>query len=222
MSKDQIKKYGRLIEKVVIAAAKECGLNKNAIVCEDLGTLTNPVDAVMKEYKLQGMRLTQFVKPEKPDHPYRCKNIEENVWAMVGTHDNEPIAFWARDMVETEEGYLHVKNLVEDLYSETEDKDKLIWDLTHDADLLKKVKLSELFASKARNIQIFFTDFFNIDDVYNKPGTSGDANWSLRLPNNYFDMEKLNLKEILAMAIRARGSKFAKKNSRLLEKLEQC
>ena len=57
LNKDQIKKYGRLIEKVVIAAAKECGLNKNAIVCEDLGTLTNPVDAVMKEYKLQGMRL---------------------------------------------------------------------------------------------------------------------------------------------------------------------
>ena len=222
LNKDQIKKYGRLIEKVVIAAAKECGLNKNAIVCEDLGTLTNPVDAVMKEYKLQGMRLTQFVKPEKPDHPYRCRNIEENVWAMVGTHDNEPISFWARDMVETEEGYLHVKNLVEDLYAEADDKDKIVWDLTHNADYLKKVKLSELFASKARNIQIFFTDFFNIDDVYNKPGTSGDANWSLRLPNNYLDMNKLNLKEILAMAIRARGSKFAKKNGKILEKLEKC
>lgn len=222
LNKDQIKKYGRLIEKVVIAAAKECGLNKNAIVCEDLGTLTNPVDAVMKEYKLQGMRLTQFVKPEKADHPYRCKNIDENVWAMVGTHDNEPISFWARKMVETEEGYLNVKNLVEDLYAESENKNELIWNLTHDAEYLKKVKLSELFASKAKNIQIFFTDFFKIDDVYNKPGTSGDENWSLRLPNNYKDLEMLNIKEILAMAIRARGYKFAKKNKKLLEKLEQC
>ena len=66
LSKKQIKLYGRLIEKVVIAAAEEEGLDKDAIVCEDLGTLTNPVAAVMKEYKLQGMKLTQFVVPEKP------------------------------------------------------------------------------------------------------------------------------------------------------------
>ena len=173
----------------------------------------------MKEYKLQGMRLTQFVKPEKPEHPYRCKNIEENVWAMVGTHDNEPISFWAKSMINTEEGYLHVKNLVEDLYAEADNKDELIWNLTHDAEYLKKVKLSEIFASKAKNIQIFFTDFFNIDDVYNKHGTSGDANWSLRLPNNYMDLNKINLREILAMAIKSRGSAFAKKHHKLLEKL---
>lgn len=222
LNHEQIKKYGRLIEKVVIAAAKECGLDKNAIVCEDLGTLTNPVDAVMKEYKLQGMRLTQFVKPEKPNHPYRCKNIEENVWAMVGTHDNEPISFWARSMVETEEGYLHVKNLVEDLYADADNKDELIWILTHDAESLRKVKLSEMFASKAKNIQIFFTDFFQIDDVYNKPGTSGDENWSLRLPNSKDDRNCIDLKEILAMAIHARGVDFEKKNRKVLEALEKC
>ena len=140
---------------------------------------------------------------------------------MVGTHDNEPISFWAKSMVETEEGYLHVKNLVEDLYSEAENKDEIVWNLTHDAEFLKKVKLSEIFASKARNIQIFFTDFFGIDDVYNKPGTSGDENWSLRLPNNYFEKKPVNLKEILAMAIRSRGSNFAKKNQKLLNKLEE-
>lgn len=219
LDKDQIKKYGQLIEKVVIGAAKECGLNKNSIVCEDLGTLTNPVDAVMKEYKLQGMRLTQFVKPEKPEHPYRGRNIEENVWTMVGTHDNEPIAFWAKDMVNTHEGYLHVKNLVEDLYAEVENKDDLIVQLTSDAEFLRKVKLSEIFACKARNVQMFFTDYFNINDVYNKPGTSGDANWSLRLPNNYKELQAIDLGEILAMAIRARGKDFADKHQKLIKKL---
>ena len=221
LDKEQIKKYGQLIEKVVIAAAKECGLNKNAIVCEDLGTLTNPVDAVMKEYKLQGMRLTQFVKPEKPEHPYRCCNIEENVWAMVGTHDNEPISMWAKSMINTHEGYLHVKNLVEDLYAECENKDDLIVKLTNDAEALRKVKLSEMFASKAKNIQIFFTDFFNVEDVYNRPGTSGDENWSLRLPNNYAEMQTIDLGEILTMAIKARGSKFADKHKKLIEKLNE-
>ena len=219
LDKAQVKKYGQLIEKIVIAAAKECGLDKNSIVCEDLGTLTTPVEKVMQEFKLQGMRLTQFVKPEKPEHPYRCKNIEENVWTMVGTHDNEPISMWAKAMVNTHEGYLHVKNLVEDLYQEIDNPDDMIVKLTNDAELLRKVKLSELFASKARNVQIFFTDYFNIEDVYNRPGTSGDANWSLRLPNNYKELNAIDLGEILAMAIKSRGSKFADKHKKLIKKL---
>ena len=222
LSKAQIKKYGRLIEKVVIAAAKEEGLNKDAIVCEDLGTLTNPVAAVMKEYGLQGMKLTQFVVPEKPEHPYRCKNINEKTWAMVGTHDNEPIKMWADSMVNSHEGYLHVKNLVEDLdFPDWDNKDALIVELTKNAEFLAQTKLVEIFASKAENIQIFFTDYFKIYDVYNKPGTSGDANWSLRLPDNFKSMETINLANILKLAIIARGHEFAEKNSKLIKELDE-
>lgn len=219
LSDEQIKLYGRLIEKVVIAAAKECGLDKNAIVCEDLGTLTNPVDAVMKKYELQGMRLTQFVVPEKPEHPYRCKNITENVWTMVGTHDNNPISKWAESMINTHEGYLHAKNLVEDLFAEAENKDDIIVKLTQDKEYLKFVKLTEIFASKAKNVQIFFTDFFNINETYNTPGTSGDNNWSLRLPNNYRDITPIDLHAILKAAIIARGKEFASKHASLIERL---
>lgn len=222
LSKAQIKKYGRLIEKIVIAAAKEEGLNKDAIVCEDLGTLTNPVAAVMKEYGLQGMKLTQFVVPEKPEHPYRCKNINEKTWAMVGTHDNEPIKMWADSMINSHEGYLHVKNLVEDLdFPDWDNKDALIVELTKNADFLAQTKLVEIFASKAENIQLFFTDYFKIYDVYNKPGTSGDTNWSLRLPDNFKSMETINLANILKLAIIARGSEFAQKNSKLIKELDE-
>ncbi len=219
LNDEQIRLYGRFVEKIVIAAAKECGLDKNAIVCEDLGTLTNPVVAVMEKYQLQGMRLTQFVVPEKPEHPYRCKNIGENVWNMVGTHDNLPVSFWAKSMINTHEGYLHAKNLVEDLFAEAENKDDIIVKLTTDANYLKFVKLVEIFASKARNVQIFFTDFFQIEDVYNRPGTSGDANWSLRLPNDFETKETINLQEILKAAIIARGKEFADKHKDLLAKL---
>ena len=220
LSDEQIKLYGRLVEKIVIAAAKECGLDKNAIVCEDLGTLTNPVDAVMKKYKLQGMRLTQFVVPEKEDHPYRCKNITENVWNMVGTHDNNPILTWADSMINTHEGYLHAKNLVEDLYADAENKDDIIVRLTQDRDFLAFVKLVEIFASKAKNVQIFFTDFFQINETYNTPGTSGDQNWSLRLPNNYKELNAIDLQAILRQAILSRGKNFASKHKNLIKKLE--
>ena len=78
---------------------------------------------------------------------------------------------------------------------------------------------SKFFASKARNVQIFFTDFFQIDDVYNRPGTSGDANWSLRLTNDFATKETINLQAILKAAIIARGKDFADKNKDLLAKL---
>ncbi len=221
LSKKQIKLYGRLIEKIVIAAAEEEGLDKNSIVCEDLGTLTNPVASVMKEYKLQGMKLTQFTEPEKEADPYRCCNIDEKCWAMVGTHDNQPIKMWADSMVHTHEGYLHVKNLVEDLFPNCDNKDDIIVRMTQDADFLTETKLMEMFASKAQNIQIFFTDYFNVYDVYNRPGTSGDKNWSLRLPNNYQELKTINLANILKLAIIARGPEFAKKNEKMIKELEE-
>lgn len=221
LSKKQIKDYGRLIEKIVIAAAKEEGLDKDAIVCEDLGTLTNPVAEVMKAYGLQGMKLTQFVEADKPEDPYRCCNINKKTWAMVGTHDNEPIKMWADANIHTHVGYLHAKNLVDDLFKEAENKDDIIVQLTNDACFLAQTKLVELFASCAENIQIFFTDYFNIYDVYNRPGTSGDANWSLRLPDNYKELSPINLANILKLAIIARGSEFASKNEKLIKQLDE-
>lgn len=221
LSKEQIKLYGRLIEKIVIAAAKEEGLTKDSIVCEDLGTLTNPVASVMKEYDLLGMRLTQFTVPTEEDDPYRCKNITNRCWAMIGTHDNQPVSLWAKSLVHTHEGYLHVKNLVEDLFKETNDKDALIVQMTNDENFLKETKLVELFACQAENIQIFFTDFFGMDKTYNTPGTSGDKNWSLRLPDNFTQMETINLPLILKKAIIARGSEFAQQNKEIIEELDE-
>ena len=221
LTEEQIKLYGRFIEKIVIAAAKEEGLTKDSIVCEDLGTLTNPVAAVMKDYDLLGMKLTQFTVPTEEDDPYRCKNITPRSWAMIGTHDNQPVTVWANSLIHTHEGYLHVKNLVDDLFSEEQDKDSIIVKMTNDADFLKETKLVELFACKAENIQIFFTDFFNMNETYNVPGTSGDKNWSLRLPDNYKEMQTINLPLLLKKAIIARGKEFANKNQKLIEELDE-
>ncbi len=221
LTEEQIKLYGRLIEKIVIAAAEEEGLTKDSIVCEDLGTLTTPVAAVMKQYDLLGMRLTQFTVPTEEDDPYRCKNITNRCWAMVGTHDNRPVTLWAKSLINTHEGYLHVKNLVEDLFAEEPDKDSIIVRMTNDVNFLTETKLVELFACKAENIQIFFTDFFKMNETYNTPGTSGDKNWSLRLPANFENMETINLLLLLKKAIIARGSSFANANKELIEELNE-
>lgn len=224
----QIKLYARIVEKIVIAAAQEEGLDKDSIVCEDLGTLTNPVAAVMEKYDLQGMKLTQFVVPEMYEHPYRGRNIVKRCWAMVGTHDNQPASMWADSLVNTHNGYLHARNLVEDLYGYEENKDDIIVRLTNDSDFLTQTKLMEIFACEAENIQVFFPDYFGLKEVYNVPGTSGDENWSLRLPNNFEEVfcnnlklnKALNLPLILELAIKSRGEEFSKSHSDLIEKLK--
>lgn len=229
LSDKQIKKYALTIEKIVIAAAKEAGLDKDAIIAEDLGTLTFPVERVMEKYELQGMKLVQFVVAEEEDHPYRCKNITPKSWSMVGTHDNEPIKMWADSMVNTEDVTPHVLNLMEDLFAEFDNKDEIRHKLYTDPCFLGFAKIIEIFASESENVQIFFTDFFGIEEVYNKPGTSGDPNWTLRLPDNFEDFycqklesnNALNLPAVLSFAIKARGCEFANTHSKLLKKLEK-
>jgi 4-alpha-glucanotransferase len=140
---------------------------------------------------------------------------------MVGTHDNKPVSEWAKSLVNTHEGYLHVKNLVEDLYKEEQNPDEIIVRMTKDKDFLKETKLVELFACEAENIQIFFTDFFDMSETYNTPGTSGDRNWSLRLPDNFDQMNTIDLPQILKKAIISRGKKFADKNRGIIEELDE-
>ena len=225
---EQVLKYGRTIEKIVIAAAKEAGLDKNAIVAEDLGTLTYPVVQVMKKYELAGMKLVQFVVAEEKDHAYRCCNITENSWAMVGTHDNEPIRMWAQSMMGKPELTPHVDNLMDDLYANAENRDAVRERLYTDDKFLAFSKLVEIFAAKNENVQIFFTDFFGINEVYNRPGTSGDPNWTLRLPDHFEEFYErrletgnaLNLPLALIYAIKARGNDFAAQNAELIKKLE--
>ncbi len=224
----QVEKYGRTIEKIVIAAAVEAGLGKDSIVAEDLGTLTYPVVKVMEKYALAGMKLVQFVVAEEKDHAYRCCNITENSWAMVGTHDNEPIRMWAQSMIGKPELTPHVDNLMDDLYANAQNRDEIRERLYTDDKFLAFSKLVEIFAAKNENVQIFFTDFFGINEVYNRPGTSGDPNWTLRLPDNFEDYyerhletgDALNLPLALIYAIKARGAEFAAQHSELIIRLE--
>lgn len=221
LTKKQIELYGAIIEKIIIKAAEEEGLGKDSIICENLGTLTYPVLKVIEKYKLSGMAITQFTDPNNEKDPYRCHNMTPETWAMTGSHDNRPVKMWADDMINTHTGYLHAKHLVDDVYPEIKNVDDTIVKLTTDAQFLSFTKLTELFVSEAENIQIFFTDYFNVYDVYNQPGTSGDKNWSLRLPDNYKTLTVINLPKILITAMQAKGKSFVDKNSKLIKELEE-
>ncbi len=232
LNEEQIKKYGRFVEKIVIAAAQEVGLDKNAIVCENLGTVTYPVVKAFELYGLNGMSLTEIVEPDIPSHPYRGRNIVPNCWAIAGSHDNKPVVLWAKDKINTEYAILQGKNMAEDWYREVSDieRNKIAYRLSSDAEFMAYNKLIEIFACRAENIQIFFTDFFGIRETYNVPSTFSDDNWSLRIPNDFetlYDenLKKgwaLNLPQILKDAILVRGKDFASKHIDLIERLEKA
>ena len=58
-------------------------------------------------------------------------------------------------------------------------------------------------------------------ETYNVPGTSGNQNWSLRLPDDFETMKTINLPLILKKAIIARGEKFASKNKKIIKELDE-
>ncbi|OGH96923.1 MAG: hypothetical protein A2104_02145 [Candidatus Melainabacteria bacterium GWF2_32_7] len=224
-------KYCEVVN-IILEAAKENKVGKESIIFEDLGTVTNPVMAVMKKLGLCGIRVTQFVTPEEPDHMYRGRNVGEHHWITPGTHDNMPLSICVADWYKSNTIEPHIQYLAEDLVSES-DKGTFIEKLRHNPNEFIKAKFIELFTSPSKNAQVFFTDMFGIDEAYNKPGTSGDKNWSLRLPNNFKEIyysslsqnKGFNLPEILKLAIEAKGGNFINevntKHPELLQKLVQ-
>ncbi len=223
----QIQEYANILKKIVIQAAKAKGIDKESIICEDLGTITNPVVEVMEKLKLSGLRVTQFVDPEKAEHPYRAKNTEPKHWVMIGSHDNVPLSCWINELYEQNIIWRHARILAEDLNSAK--IDEFTQELIENKSKFITAKFAELFASSAENVQVFFADFFGMSERYNKPGTSGDENWSLRVPNNYecFYYEQLakgdalNLPEALLMAIKSKDDKFISKHADLIKKLKK-
>lgn len=226
------KEYCKVVD-IVLQSAKDNKVRKDFIIFEDLGTITNPVIGVMQKLDLSGIRVTQFVVPEKPDHMYRGKNVGEIHWITAGTHDNMPLSVYVKDLYKSNQAEPHIKFLAEDLAPVGAARSELAAKMRKDQKEFIKAKFVELFVSPAKNVQIFFNDIFGIDEPYNKPGTAGDENWSLRLPNNfkqlYFEQlaknTGLNLPEILKEAIEAKGQNFVKsvmaKNPELMQKLEQ-
>jgi hypothetical protein len=98
-----------------------------------------------------------------------------------------------------------------------------------DATRLAVAKLAELFVGPARNVMVLFTDLLGMREVYNRPGTVSEENWSLRIPPDFETRHAaerqagraLDLPRVLALAMRARGTDFARAHAPLVAALDQ-
>ena len=206
--------YAALLTKIIIPAAEKYGLKKSSIICEDLGDRNLPTERVMKKLGLSGISVTQF------DHR-GAKAPEKNV-IMIGSHDNSSFIEFINDLFNFKNDgnkksrfLKKTKLLAEDTAPKDitlEEKKQYINELRTDKKKFLSAGFAELFASPAKRIQIFFTDFWGLGKTYNRPGTT-HGNWSLRLgedfENDYYraasEGKAPNFPAATARSVRHRG-----------------
>lgn len=65
------------------------------LIAEDLGTITDDVRSVMREFGLPGMKILLFAfGPDLPTNPYIPHNHEHRCVVYTGTHDNNTVRGW--------------------------------------------------------------------------------------------------------------------------------
>ena len=69
-------------------------LGELALVAEDLGVITEEVDALRKEFEMPGMRILQFGFGNRGAHSYLPHRFEQNAVVYTGTHDNDTTRGW--------------------------------------------------------------------------------------------------------------------------------
>jgi len=212
--KQTVDDYAVIFTKIIIPAAKKFGISKSSIICEDLGDRNIPTEKVMKKLGLSGISVTQF--------DYRGGTAPERNVIMTGSHDNSSFLEFVDDLflafVDTDKRKRLLKKsryLAEDTAPKGMSNPEIQEygrELSNNKLKFISAGFAELFASPARRVQIFFTDFFGLGKTYNRPGTTS-GNWALRLgeffEEDYYRAVAIgkapNLADAIARALRHRG-----------------
>ena len=157
---------------------------KMCLVAEDLGIITDEVNALRHEYQLPGMKILQFAFGSGDDNLYLPHNIEANSVVYTGTHDNDTSLGWYQQLDEQAKNHLHAL-------------------LENDSPNMPDALIDMALASSANLAIIPMQDLLALDATHrmNTPGTVGD-NWQWR-----FDWDQLTpqLQQRFADAVFAHG-----------------
>jgi len=77
------------------------------LVAEDLGIITEEVDAIRCDFKLPGMKILQFAFGDSAKNPYLPHNYEKNTVAYTGTHDNDTTLGWFNALTAEEQNHVY-------------------------------------------------------------------------------------------------------------------
>jgi 4-alpha-glucanotransferase len=78
-------------------------LGELPVVAEDLGVITDSVEALRDELGFPGMAVLQFAFEDDPSNPFLPHNYRRNLVAYPGTHDNNTtVGWWTEDLSDDE------------------------------------------------------------------------------------------------------------------------
>lgn len=135
------------------------------IVVEDLGDLRPEVLELRDDYDLMGMQIIQFAL--KPEEIVRDENMEENILAYTGTHDNQPLGGTVADM-----GFFKKLQVRRDLGKRG----------IKDLNLIDRINHYAL-SLNANMVILPAQDLMRLgkEGTMNSPGTVGSPNWEWKL-----------------------------------------
>ena len=160
------------------------------IIAEDLGFLTDSVIRMVEESGYPGMKVLEFAFDSREPSNYLPHNYDKNCVVYTGTHDNETLAGWYRELKKEDKKfalrYMGRKKL---------SVNEAVW---------KIIRLAQ--SSVADTCIIPIQDYLQLDNSarINQPSTLG-TNWKWRLKEGQFSKELQ--KEMLTLATR-----FGRKN----------
>lgn len=76
------------------------------VVAEDLGIITEEVEALRRKWALPGMKVLQFAFDGGPANPYLPHNHERNYVVYTGTHDNNTTLGWYAELSPGQRDYV--------------------------------------------------------------------------------------------------------------------
>jgi 4-alpha-glucanotransferase len=211
----------------IVQAIHQQGRDVSDLLCEVLSTMPYPLERVLQRYSLGRFRVTQKANLKDPEDVYRSESAQPADWIMVGNHDTAPIWKLAASWKETGIAKDQATYLAERLKPESE-RAAFVAQASTDLSQLVTAKFADLFASKAQNVMVFFSDWFGFTEIYNAPGVVSDDNWTLRLSSDWQQEYRarlaagsaLNLPAALALALRAPGA-TEEPSGELADRLEQ-
>lgn len=223
----QVERYGLLFD-VIMKATHDQGQESQAIACEILSTQPYQIRRVMERYGLGRFRVSQKADLDNPDDVYRSENARPEDWIMLGNHDTPSIWFLAEQWRASGAARRQADYLLWRLRPEGAEEEGWSAKLAADVGELVQAKVADLFVGPACNVMIFFTDLLGFRDIYNRPGTVSDDNWSLRVTADFErDYQErlarnraINIPKALALAIRARARAFCQGHGSLLTELD--
>ncbi|MCG6860975.1 MAG: 4-alpha-glucanotransferase [Chromatiaceae bacterium] len=208
LDSEQVDRYAVAMD-LLVETVQRHGRAVDAIACEVLSTMPRPLGLVLDRSGIGRFRIVQKAELDDRGDVYRADNARPADWVMLGTHDTPSIWAVVQGMTSKQRA-----QWAEHLGRVLRLPDTARTAILFDPGLLANAMLAEVFASRAENIMMFFTDLFGLNERYNMPGAVSPDNWTLRLPSSFEQLyEKrlargtaIDLPLALAMALGARGA----------------